>query len=128
MVLGDGLKGFAGVGHLFDGHVKIGVQFEAHSHIHGGAQPAGFVGMRFGGGQAKDIRGELHGGRALTAAARDANLGDGNFCTFLGAFHAFAQGVGQAFQNGAVHVGAGMHIAKADDGALGFRTWHFETR
>jgi hypothetical protein len=38
----------------------------------------------------------------------------------LDALLAFAQGVGQAFEDGAVEVGAGVHFAEADDGALGF--------
>ncbi len=84
--------------------------------------------MRIGGGQAEDIGGELHGGLALATAARHADLLDGDVRAFTGAFRAFTQRVGQAFQDRAVHVGARVHVAKTDDGAFGFGAGHFQTR
>ena len=84
--------------------------------------------MGIGGGQAEDIGSQLHGGLALAAAACDADFFDGYMRLLAGAFGAFTQGVGQPFQDGAVKVGAGMHIAKTDDGTLGFGTGNLETR
>jgi hypothetical protein len=37
-----------------------------------------------------------------------------------------SRSVGQAFEDGAVQVGAGVHVAKADDGALGLGAGHLD--
>ena len=84
--------------------------------------------MRAGGRQPEDIGGHLHGGIALRAAAGDAHLGDRHPAAFFDAFRAFAQGVGQPFQDGPVQMRSRVHVAEADDGAFGFRAGVLQPR
>ncbi|MDT4877442.1 hypothetical protein FQZ97_1129600 [compost metagenome] len=72
-------------------------------------------------GQAEDIRGQLHGRIALGTAARHPQPGDGRAGAFLDALLALAQGIGQAFEDGAVEMGPGMHVAETDDRTLGLQ-------
>ena len=74
------------------------------------------------GGQAEDIRSELHGGIALASAAGHAQFADGDMAAFGGAFGTFTQGVSQPFKDGPVKVGTRMHIAEANHSAFGFRS------
>ena len=84
--------------------------------------------MRFGGGQSENIGGQLQGNATLTTAAGNTQTGNPGAAALFNAFFAFAQRIGQAFQNRAVQVGAGMNVSKADDGTFGFGTRHFKPR
>ena len=114
-----GSEGLADAGHFAHGGVEVGMQAEADGGDHGGAEPAGFVEVGPLGGQVEDVGGDLHRGVALRAAAGDAHAFDAAAAAALDALPSFAQGVGQAFEDGAVKVGAGMRFAEADHGALG---------
>ena len=104
------------------------MQFQTHRQVDGSPQPAGLVYVRIGSRQPENIRGKLHCGLALTTAAADPDLGDGNMRVTAGALGTLAQPVSEPFQDGAVEMGAGMHITKTDDGALGFGAGDLQTR
>ena len=76
--------------------------------------------------QVEDVGCDLHGRIALRAATGDAHFGDASSTAFLDAFLGLAQSVGQTFEDGAVQMSAGVHIAKTDDGALGLRSGNLD--
>ncbi|CAH0314823.1 hypothetical protein SRABI118_04958 [Massilia sp. Bi118] len=80
--------------------------------------------MRPRGRQAEDVGRQLHCAVALRAAAGHAQLGDRHPAPLLDPLLPLAQRVGQAFEDGAVDVGAGVDVAEADDAALRFAPRH----
>jgi len=83
--------------------------------------------MRGGHRQTKDVRCDLQGGHALAAAPGHPDFANGDMAAAAGAFGTLPQGIGQSFQDGAVDMGAGMDIAKSNNGAFGLRPGLFET-
>ncbi|MDT4821378.1 hypothetical protein FQZ97_545560 [compost metagenome] len=71
--------------------------------------------------QAEDVGGELHRRIALRTAAGHAQALDARAGALLDALLALAQRVGQAFEDGAIDMRAGVHVAETDDRALGFQ-------
>src|SRR5690606_7202575 len=105
-------------GHGGDGGGEIRVQAETDGAVDGRAQAGSLVQVRTLGRQVEDVGSQLHGRVALRAATGDAQPADRRARAFLDALPTLAQGVGQAFEDGAIQVRAGVHVAEADDRAL----------
>ena len=112
--------------HLAHGSGKVGMQAEADRAEYRRAQAAGLVKVGPLGRQIEYVGGDLHRRIALRAAARNPHPLDRRAAAPFDALAAFAQGVDKAFENGAIEVGAGMHFAKADHRAFGFRPGHLD--
>ena len=97
------------------------MQAEADGAVDGRAEAGSLVQVRALGRQVEDIGSQLHGRVALRTAAGDTQALDARAGALLDLLAALAQGVGQALEDGTVEVRAGMHVAEADDRALGLQ-------